>query len=74
MLYFMKDYVKIETIDEKNSIITIQCPSELADDLLHLVDYLAHASRWVKTQIRVSRASELVKIRKSIEAGRLLVS
>jgi len=57
MLYFMRDHVKIEAMDSTTSIITIQCDSEIANDILLLTDYLAHASRWVKTQIRVERAS-----------------
>jgi len=57
MLYFMADHVKIEAMDSNTSIITIQCPSAIATDILTLIDYLAHASRWLKIRISASRSS-----------------
>lgn len=57
MQYFMADNVKIEALDDLTSIITIQCPTALATDILSLIDHLAHASRWLSIRGRVSHAS-----------------
>lgn len=57
MLYFMSEHCKIEALDDKTSIVTIQCPTLLATDILELTDYLAHASRWLKIRGAASRAS-----------------
>lgn len=55
--FFHKDHVKIEQLDADSSIITIQCPTFLASDILSLIDTLAHSARWVGTQCRMSRTS-----------------
>lgn len=57
LLYFMADKCKIEALDDKTSIITVECPTSLANDILELTDYLAHASRWLKIRGAASRAS-----------------
>ena len=57
MLYFARDHIKIEAMDENTSIITIQCPNEISKELITLLDTLSAASRWVTTQIRMERCT-----------------
>lgn len=56
MLYFCRDTFKVEALDLETSIITIQVPSTIAKDVIHLLDYLFHASRWLNTQIKCAAA------------------
>lgn len=57
MRYFAADHVKVEPLDANDSIITIQCSTFLAADILELIDSLAHACRWTNTQCRMTRTS-----------------
>lgn len=57
MLSFMKDHVKIEAMDLDTSIITIQCPSSIAKELLQFIDVMIHVARWTDRRLRMNRAS-----------------